>query len=133
MNKEEAILYLEHTGYDDFNLEDWQIKNRLEAIKFILKENKQLKERISEIEEAYETQAEAKYYDYIDKHESKLQQENEQLKDNWNNLKEHIQECLNEALENDVYDRTSYEQGIIAGLESSLFKLEELENGGSNE
>lgn len=50
MNYEEAKLYLEHTRYNDFNL-DYQIKNRLEAIKTILKENKQLKDNWNKIKE----------------------------------------------------------------------------------
>ena len=57
-----------------------------------------------------------------------LQQENKQLKYNWNKLKEHIETCINETKQNDVYDRTSYEQGVITGLESSLFKMQELED-----
>ena len=48
MNIEEAILLLEHTGYDDFNLLEHQIKGRLEAIKVILKENQELKVQINE-------------------------------------------------------------------------------------
>lgn len=45
MTREEAILYLEHTSSDDFNLEEHQIQNRLNAIQFLLKENQQLKEK----------------------------------------------------------------------------------------
>lgn len=51
MNYDEAKLYLEHTSYADFNLDDHQIKNRLEAIKTILKENQQLRIQISAREE----------------------------------------------------------------------------------
>ncbi len=42
MKTEEAIFLLEHTGYDDFNLLEHQIKGRLEAIQVILKENQKL-------------------------------------------------------------------------------------------
>ena len=45
MTREEAILYLEHTSSDDFNLEEHQIQNRLNAIQFLLKENQELKEK----------------------------------------------------------------------------------------
>ena len=48
MKYDEAKLYLEHTSYDDFKLEDWQIENRLKAIKVILKENKKLKKQLEE-------------------------------------------------------------------------------------
>lgn len=50
MTREEAILYLEHTSSDDFNLEEHQIQNRLNAIQFLLKENQQLKDKLSKIE-----------------------------------------------------------------------------------
>ena len=35
---------------------------------------KQLEEKIDSVKESYETDAEAKYYDYVDKYESKLQE-----------------------------------------------------------
>lgn len=47
MKTEEAIFLLEHTGYDDFNLLEHQIKGRLEAIQVILKENQKYKEVIA--------------------------------------------------------------------------------------
>lgn len=50
MNREETILYLEHTSIDDFNLEEHQIQNRLNAIQFLLKENQELKDKLSKIE-----------------------------------------------------------------------------------
>lgn len=50
MSIEEAILLLEHTGYEDFNLLEHQIKGRLEAIKVILKENQELKKDLEEKE-----------------------------------------------------------------------------------
>ena len=46
MSVEEAVLLLEHTGYDDFNLLEHQIKGRLKAIKIILKENQELKKQL---------------------------------------------------------------------------------------
>ena len=48
MTREEAILYLEHTSSDDFNLEEHQIQNRLNAIQFLLKENQDLKKQLEE-------------------------------------------------------------------------------------
>lgn len=51
----------------------------------------------------------------------------EQLQNNWNELKKWLEECLNELKQNDVYDRTSYEQGEIIALESSIAKVQELE------
>lgn len=48
--------------------------------------------------------------------------------DNLNELKKHIKTCINDAKQNNVYDRTSYEQGVITGLESCLFKIQELED-----
>lgn len=48
MTREEAILYLEHTGGDDFNLEEHQIQNRLNAIQFLLEENKKIKKQLEE-------------------------------------------------------------------------------------
>ena len=50
MTREEAILYLEHTSSDDFNLEEQQIQNRLNAIQFLLKENQELKEKLDKYE-----------------------------------------------------------------------------------
>lgn len=49
------------------------------------------------------------------------------LQNNWNELKKWLEECLNEIKQNDVYDRTSYEQGQIIALESSIAKAQELE------
>lgn len=51
------------------------------------------------------------------------------LQNNWNELKKWLEECLNEIKQNDVYDRTSYEQGQIIALESSIAKAQELEQG----
>lgn len=48
MKYDEAKLYLEHTSYDDFNLEEHQINNRLEAIKVVLEENERLKRQQKE-------------------------------------------------------------------------------------
>lgn len=55
MTREEAILYLEHTGSDDFNLEEHQIQNRLNAIQFLLKENQELNQKYLNAVADYET------------------------------------------------------------------------------
>lgn len=49
MSVDEAVLLLEHTGYDDFNLLEHQIKGRLEAIQVILKENQKYKKVIDKL------------------------------------------------------------------------------------
>ena len=56
-----------------------------------------------------------------------LKKENQQLKDNWNELSMWTEMCINELKENDMYDRTSYEQGQIIALESFIAKMQELE------
>ena len=59
-----------------------------------------------------------------------LQQENEQLKNNWDKLKEWLEECTNEVKEeSDLYDRTNYQLAQITTLESVLAKLQEIEGG----
>lgn len=51
----------------------------------------------------------------------------DKLQNNWNELKKWLEECLNGIKQNDVYDRTSYEQGQVIALESSVAKMQELE------
>ena len=60
-------------------------------------------------------------YRVVSEREAKLQ-------NNWNKLKKWLEECLNELKQNDIYDRTSYEQGQIIALESSIAKVQELES-----
>lgn len=60
MDVEEAVLLLEHTGYDDFNLLEHQIKGRLEAIQVILKENQELKKQFEVGEQQYNDLVEGK-------------------------------------------------------------------------
>ena len=51
-------------------------------------------------------------------------------KDNWNKLKEWLEECLNEIKEeSDLYDRTNYQLAQITTLESTLAKMQEIEVG----
>lgn len=63
----------------------------------------------------------------------KLRQEKQQLQNNWNELNMWAESCINELKENDVYDRTSYEQGQIIALESFIAKMQELEGENNNE
>lgn len=51
------------------------------------------------------------------------------LEKNWNELNMWTESCINELKENDVYDRTSYEQGQIIALEIFIAKMQELEQG----
>lgn len=57
MELEEAKLYLEHTGEDDFNLEKYQAQNRKEAIETVLQaldnsiSKDKVKEKIEKIKE----------------------------------------------------------------------------------
>ena len=103
MSVEEAVLLLEHTGYDDFNLLEHQIKGRLKAIKIILKENQELKKQLEEInkteiyidtENMEERYCEGLYQDYLEK-------ENKQLRDVLNKAKYKIERkiaiCSSEA------------------------------------
>ena len=58
-----------------------------------------------------------------------LKKENKQLKNNWNKLKEWLEEMINEIKTNDIYDRTEYECTQITTLENVLAKLEEIGGG----
>ena len=55
MTREEAILYLEHTSSDNFNLEEHQTQNRLNAIQFLLEKNQELKKKYENAVADYET------------------------------------------------------------------------------
>lgn len=57
-----------------------------------------------------------------------LQQENEQLKDNWNRLREWLKEY-----EEGSYGLDSYETGLSDGLGDVIKKMKELEGSESNE
>lgn len=58
----------------------------------------------------------------------KLQQENKQLKDNWNKLKEWLKEY-----EEGTYGLGSYETGLSDGLGDVIKKMQGLEGSDSNE
>lgn len=57
-----------------------------------------------------------------------LQQENKQLKDNWNKLKEWLKEY-----EEGTYGLGSYETGLSDGLGDAIKKIQELRGSDSNE
>lgn len=57
-----------------------------------------------------------------------LQQENKQLKDNWNKLKEWLKEY-----EEGTYGIGSYETGLSDGLGDAIKKMQELRGSDSNE
>ena len=57
-----------------------------------------------------------------------LQQENKQLKDNWNKLKEWLKEY-----EEGTYGLGSYETGLSDGLGDVIKKMQELQGSDSNE
>lgn len=58
----------------------------------------------------------------------KLEQENKQLKDNWNKLKEWLKEY-----EEGTYGLGSYETGLSDGLRDVIKKMQELEGSDSDE
>lgn len=134
MTREEAILYLEHISSDDFNLEEHQIQNRLNAIQFLLKENKKLKEQLlvaQTNEETFRLEmeditralgiTEDTLFDDVKAYARSL-------KDNWNKLKEWVDKC---------YDYYTNEKDYIGGrlcFTDMKNKMQELEQGsGSNE
>lgn len=91
MTREEAIIYLEHTGSDDFNLEEHQIQNRLNAIQFLLKENQELKSQLAGTTFCYD------------------EEEHRKLENNWNELKRWLYEehylYVPEIARNSIYQK----------------------------
>ena len=65
-------------------------------------------------------------FEYSDKYIEQLQQENKQLKDNWNKLKEWLKEY-----EEGTYGLGSYETGLSDGLGDVIKKMQELERNDS--
>lgn len=62
------------------NIDNCSLKDECQFVK-------ELKNKISDMQESYETDAEAKFYDYLGKHESKLEKENQLLKKQFENCK----------------------------------------------
>lgn len=53
----------------------------------------ELQEEIENMKMSYETDAEAKYYDFVDKHESKLQQRIDKLEEENKKLRKELELC----------------------------------------
>ena len=127
MTREEAILYLEHTSSDDFNLEEHQIQNRLNAIQFLLKENKQLKVQLLVTQTNEETfRLEMKDITQTlgldeDTIFDDVKAYVRSLKDNWNKLKE----CLKEVMNSSRADDKEF-------VETILDIMQEIEQGSDN-
>lgn len=55
--------------------------------------------------------------------------ENKQLKNNWNKLKEYIETCISIIKENPIDKRTPFEHSSLSSLGATLSKMQELERG----
>lgn len=133
MNKEELIgkLQMVYVGdknalnemidyYDELfdEMESWREEVK-ELKKQLEKNNKpQIFIDTQDMEERY---AEELYQDF-------LKEENKQLKDNWNKLKEWLKEY-----EEGTYGLGSYETGLSDGLGDVIKKMRELQGSDSNE
>lgn len=137
MNSKTAIMLLEHTSYDDFNLLEHQIKSRLEAIQVLIQENTQLKEQYCERTDCGGRLGNSKKVE-------RLIQENNQLKENLklekqisNGIAKDYEILLNQKkelrswLENKLAS-DNYTDGVYYGFKSCLLKLNKLE-GGNND
>ena len=109
-------------SYDELIMEI----SKLIGDKYLLQqENQQLKGQIKNIEEAYETEAEAKYYEYIDNHRSKLQQR----------IDKAIEYIENHSLYEEEYDYDYEENIYLSGINDETTKKDLLEilKGDNNE
>jgi hypothetical protein len=124
MTREEAILYLEHTSSDDFNLEEHQIQNRLNAIQFLLEENQELKKQLHEasltIQEMTEQDIECP------SNCEKLRRLKKQLEE-WKYHLKCSKEMLDIQGQKGNYDYDEYMLGLYNGMEYiiSLFETRE--------
>ena len=103
-------------------------KENCQTVKTLLKENQELKDKISDMQESYETDAEAKFYDYVDKHESKLEKENQELK---KQLEERTKMYLNaykysQGMENEVITLNTQQKEFIRYLEDEIEELQKI-------
>lgn len=98
-------------------------KQEIEAIEFILNDNEFLEQQLHEASLTIQEMIEKDIWcpSNCEKLE-KLQQENKQLKDNWNKLKEWLKEY-----EEGTYGLGSYETGLSDGLGDVIKKMQELE------
>ena len=106
MTREEAILYLEHTSGDDFNLEEHQIQNRLNAIQFLLEENQKLKKQLKN------------YKKLGFKH---LQDKNNNLETQQKEFIKYLEDYLKLFDNKDIYEEGSYDT-----IEEILSKYKEI-------
>lgn len=60
-----------------------------------------------------------------------LKKENQQLKNNWNKLKEYLETCISIIKKNPIDKRTSFEHSSLSSLGATLSKMQEIE--GSDE
>lgn len=79
------------------NISNCSLKDECEYVK-------ELKNKISDMQESYETEAEAKFYDYVGKHESKLEKENQLLKKRLENCYCNRTDCSGRIKDSKVYD-----------------------------
>lgn len=100
-----------------------------EIVNPILKENQELKKQLHDASIQIQELIEKDIWcpSNCEKLE-KLQQENKQLKDNWNKLKEWLKEY-----EEGTYGLGSYETGLSDGLRDVIKKMQELEGSDSDE
>ena len=61
-----------------------------------------------------------------------MQKENKQLQNNWNELKEELKTKINDIKEDDAYDRTEFQGGMLFAFEEILNKTQELEGDVDN-
>lgn len=134
MTREEAILYLEHTSSDDFNLEEHQIQNRLNAIQFLLKENQELKSQLAGTTHCFDEEE----HRVLKKQLEDAEEELELIRCDLHNrtserdgYERELNECLSQQkefikfLENELLDARYYARDIAHYIEYVLRKYKE--------
>lgn len=94
--------------------------NCLLEIKKLQQENKILKENAENND---------KVVDIVNWGNMLLKKENQQLKNNWNKLKEYLETCISIIKKNPIDKRTSFEHSSLSSLGATLSKMQELEQG----
>ena len=128
MTREEAILYLEHTSGDDFNLEEHQIQNRLNAIQFLLKENQELKSQLAGTTHCFDEEEHRKLKDEIKELERIIELCHLDAKETLvtiNYEQELQQKEFIKFLENELHDARYYACDIAQFIEYVLQKYKE--------
>lgn len=108
------------------NINNCSLKDECEYVK-------ELKNKISNMQESYETDAEAKFYDYLGKHENELEKENQELKKQLEKANKKLYLCTPEVpqnlhgkyvsyvdLVNEMYELKKQQQEFIKWLENYL-------------